>query len=82
MFCGECNNDLGACICLDIEARLKNLRSSRHVATKWCTKCDQHHTRCRCEQPAWASNFPDLLKQQENGTLRTLADVIRNEEMS
>ena len=51
MWCGKCNHELFECTCPDIEERLNSLRTSKHVASHFCRKCDKHHSQCRCETP-------------------------------
>lgn len=51
MFCMKCNNEMGNCTCPDKVERLNSLKSSNHVAVKWCRKCDQHYAVCFCEHP-------------------------------
>lgn len=48
MFCAKCNNELGDCVCPDIDDRLRALDM---VILKWCLTCDKHYARCKCAEP-------------------------------
>lgn len=51
MFCSKCQNELGDCICPDMDERLSSLKDSPHLAFKWCKVCDKHYARCKCAEP-------------------------------
>lgn len=53
MWCGRCNKELHACVCPDINERLRAISDSKTVASQWCLACDKHHSQCRCERPVW-----------------------------
>lgn len=52
MFCGKCSKHVGNCTCPDIRERLESLARSPRLAVDWCSRCDEHHARCRCDSPA------------------------------
>ena len=56
MWCGICNTDVKDCTCPDADERLKAIT---HVAFKWCSKCDKHYARCRCESPVFVMRIGD-----------------------
>jgi uncharacterized protein with PIN domain len=68
MFCTICKKDVEDCTCKDIEERLSSLKNSPHVVFRMCKRCEQHYSRCRCEEPEWISSneevpLPDLTEE-------------------
>jgi len=69
MWCMECNQHLTNCDCPDLQERLADLLSSKHLTCRMCTKCGKHYAVCECEDPEWAmSNGGDA---QMKKTLET-----------
>ena len=54
MFCAKCKEDLGDCKCPDLQERLQGLGGT--VIYRKCMKCEQHYSRCKCEEPVWGTN--------------------------
>lgn len=48
MDCGKCSSTIKACICPDIDTRLKDLSDSPYFMFSWCGNCDKHIDRCKC----------------------------------
>ena len=53
MWCMKCNKELGDCTCEDLKERLETVAKSTHITSKWCSVCDNHHSKCKCEKPEW-----------------------------
>lgn len=54
MFCGKCSNDLEDCVCPDLAERMRKASGAgMNVASRWCSKCDQHYAACECDEPTW-----------------------------
>lgn len=53
MICAICNKNLNDCDCPGNAERLRSLAfdANSPVVTKWCRKCDKHHSKCRCAKP-------------------------------
>jgi len=53
MWCMQCKKDLVDCTCPDIKERLAKIFDHPNLAARWCKKCDNHYSQCKCEQPEW-----------------------------
>jgi hypothetical protein len=58
MYCGKCQNDLGNCVCPDLDERLASLSN---VVYRKCSSCGLHYARCKCSDPdrTWTTNMGD-----------------------
>lgn len=54
MRCMQCNKTLGDCTCPDLQDRLKRLGGS--LVYRKCLICEQHYSKCKCENPKWGTN--------------------------
>ncbi len=54
MICIKCDSDLNDCTCDDITERLRWMSGNGGpCAARWCSKCDNHYSRCECVAPSW-----------------------------
>lgn len=53
MYCIKCSNDVADCTCGDIQERLASLAQHPNLSFRMCTKCNQHYSFCKCEEPNW-----------------------------
>jgi hypothetical protein len=53
MYCAKCQTDVADCTCPGIDESLKAAGKSPYIAMKWCSTCDKHYARCKCENPTF-----------------------------
>ena len=54
MFCARCQSHLSACVCPDLNDRLKEMSSpAGRMVIRWCRGCDKSYHQCRCKRPDW-----------------------------
>jgi hypothetical protein len=71
MICAKCGQTFRACKCVDIDARLREVRrSATRVELRWCNNCDRHADRCVC-------SFTDYLRRQAEWSARTFGHGVR-----
>lgn len=64
MNCTACDKDLDACVCPDLNERMRRATGpGGRVVSRWCAACDRHYTACRCEEPVWRIRSDGVLLQ-------------------
>lgn len=62
MYCAVCRKSLEKCDCLDLQDRLNSLGK---IVYKKCLICNQHYALCKCENPKWGTNHPEISLPRE-----------------